>query len=161
MRKTSITVLFLLALFVLSTETVRAQNTMAVGAHFGIDLDQDATFIGAQARFGGASLPIRIQPGLDYGLNEDDPYWRIEVNGLYLIGEDYTTSFTPYVGPGIALTFAEDENDDTETNFGINIVAGIEFRPIFQILSPYVQARYTLQSGADPLGVMGGLLVRF
>lgn len=145
----------------LAPDRAAAQNVFALGGHFGINMDQDVTFIGAQARIGVGNLPVRIQPGFDYGLNENDQYYRLEGNALYYLGEEFTTTFTPYIGPGLALKFSDTEDEDNDVDLGISAVGGIEFRPFLGGISPYLQARYTFSPGADPLEVMGGLLFRF
>lgn len=161
MKKLTGITLLLLALLLVGTPETKAQTLFSIGPHFGIDLDQDATFIGAQARLGVAGFPLLIQPVFDYGLNEEQTYYRIEGNALYYIGERFTTRFTPYVGPGLAAVIRDTDSGDTDMDFGLNIVGGIEFRPPIASLVPFAEARYTLQPGTDPLAVRGGVLFRF
>lgn len=161
MKKTLLLAFLAIALVHLSNPA-KAQVVFSIGGHFGVDLDQDVTFAGALSRL-DVGLPLVLQPSVDFGLNEHDEYTRAEGALIYYIGEDHTEIFTPYVGAGATFFWRETDADDDDDDFdvGPSVLGGLEFGPFGPGLVPYVQARYTILPGTDPLNIMGGLLIRF
>lgn len=156
MKKTALFAALVAGALLFPAQKVHAQAIGAIGADIGLDAERDGDlFLGANARIGGLGFPLTLAPSVEFGIGDFD-YTRAEANLLYYIGEEYTTTFTPYVGPGAALIF-----HGGDTDVGINVVGGVEFRAFGPNLTPFAQARYTFQPGVDGVGVMGGVLLRF
>lgn len=154
-RNLLLTLVGLVSLFVCTHQT-SAQTLFSIGPYVGYDTEFEDALAGAQLRIGGGLIPIVVQPGVEFDLNGFD-YVRGEANALFPIGGAFTLVFTPYVGAGVAGTFVK----DSDTIWGANLLGGVSFKVIGTGLNPFVQARYTLEKGTDPLAVMGGLLFRF
>lgn len=159
MRRYSLFVLLSGILLAVSIERAEAQTSFALGGHFGYDVEFENTFIGGQARIGGNGFPLVFQPGVEIGLDDTDYTW-VEGNLLYMVGEGHTFAFTPYVGAGVSVEFFEDFGD-TRSEFGFNVLAGIELGGFSSNIVPFAQVRYTVADGPDPAAIMGGILFRF
>lgn len=142
--------------------TASAQSQLGVGG--GYDVDREAPFIGAHARVGTPSLPIRFAPGVDFYFVDDIggqsvTSMQFNVNALYDIGRQYTTTFTPYVGAGLGIAYSKVEDLDSDTNTGLNLVFGAEFGQNSR-LRPYVQSQLTFADGTA-VNLGGGVLFGF
>ena len=149
---------FILAAFSLSNAPeAAAQNR--IGVNGGYNIDNESWFVGGQARLGTAALPVVINPSVETYLDvEGGSIWELDINGLYHIGRDYTTTFTPYVGAGIGVLYFNPEFDeiDSQTDVGLNLVAGADFGN--SRLQPFVEARIQFIDGEMPVSVRGGVL---
>lgn len=160
MRKYSLFVLLSGILLAASVERAEAQTSFALGGHFGYDVEFENTLVGGQARIGGGGFPLVFQPGVEVGLGDDVDYTWLEGNLLYMVGEGYTTAFTPYLGTGVSVELFEDSRG-TDTEFGLNVLAGVELNGLSPNIVPFAQVRYTVASDRDPAAIMGGILFRF
>lgn len=148
----------LFAFVLLGTVTLSARAQTQFGIHGGYDVDVEDPFIGAQVRFGLASLPVVIQPGVDYFFVGDDvTLLQFDLNALYDISGGPAEPFTPYVGAGLGIRYINiDAIDESETDGGLNLLAGARFNTMTR-LRPFVQARITIEDGTS-VAVMGGIL---
>lgn len=174
MRKTLLHLFLLAALMLGSSSAVQAQFQIAPRVGFELN-DVEALQVGAEARFGTASLPILINPSADYyfldcdggisGADVSCSLFSIKGNAIYEFGGGGTTAFTPYAGAGIALAIARAEvsvpgfsASESDTEVGLNLLGGARFEAGgFQ---PFVQAEVGL-GGADIFSIVGGLLFTF
>lgn len=157
MKKTVLLAALGLASFGVS-QTASAQSQFGIGG--GYDLDREAAFAGAQARVSTASLPVRINPGVDYYFVDNATLFQFNLNALYDIGAGNTTTFTPYVGAGLGLAYGKVEGfDEGETDAGLNLIFGAEFGQNSR-LRPYAQAQLTVGDGTA-VSVGGGVLFGF
>ncbi|HET6567031.1 MAG TPA: hypothetical protein VFG50_03640 [Rhodothermales bacterium] len=157
MRRNLLTLAGILVLLACTHQSY-AQTLFTLGPYVGYDTEFEDALAGAQLRLGGGLFPLIFQPGVEFDLNGFD-YVRGEANALFPIGGPFTLVFTPYVGAGVAGTFATEGGGDTI--WGANLLGGVSFKIIGTGLNPFIQARYTVEKGTDPLAVMGGLLFRF
>jgi len=155
MKKTAILALILGAFLAAPTPDAAAQ--VRLGANVGYNLDNEHWFVGGQLRYGMPTFPITLNPSVEFYL--DTPgfsLWELDVNGLYHIGRGYTTTFTPYFGAGLGVLYANPEAGDSNTDLGLNLVAGADFG--MGSLQPFVEARIQVMDGATPVSVRGGIL---
>lgn len=143
---------FLFAGFIgLGGKEAAAQNSF--GVNVGYNLDAEEFFAGAQARFGTPSIPIVINPSIETYFIDNVTWLQIDVNALYHIGRDYTTTFTPYFGAGLGIDAIEGNTDA-----GLNLIAGADFGK--GRMRPFTEARININDGTN-VGVRGGLLFTF
>jgi len=64
-------------------------------------------------------------------------------------------SVTPYAGGGLAFLVGSG-NGNTESDLNLNVVGGIEFKPM-GVLTPFVQLRYLFAGDGDGLILSGGV----
>ncbi len=153
--KTTPTLLLALLCGAALAPAARAQASF--GAHLGYDVDVEELFVGAQARFSLPTLPIALQPGVDYFFVDNATLLQFDVNGIYDISGGPVEPFTPYVGAGLGIRYIDVDNvDASDTSYGLNLLAGARFNTMPR-LRPYVQARMTIKDGTS-VGVMAGLL---
>ena len=131
MKKTAI-LSFILGIFLLS-DVPEANAQARLGANVGYNLDNEHWFVGGQLRYGMPTFPLTFNPSLEYYLDvPGGSIWELDINGIYHIGREYTTTFTPYFGAGLGVLYFNPENDafDSNTDLGLNLVAGADFGSI-------------------------------
>ncbi len=134
-----------------------AQAQAQFGVHGGYDVDVEEFFLGGQARFGVAALPVVIQPGVDYFFIDNATLLQFDVNAIYHISGGAAEPFTPYAGAGLGIRYITlDDIDADDTAVGLNLLAGARFNTMTR-LRPFVQARMTIEDGTS-VAVMGGIL---
>ncbi len=156
MKKTAILTLILGSFLLLDARDASAQARL--GANVGYNLDAERWFVGGQLRYGMPTFPITFNPSVEYYLDVPGAsQWELDLNGLYHIGRQYTTTFTPYFGAGLGIVYTNYELDalDNDTNLGLNLVAGADFGS--GSLQPFVEARIQVMDGATPVSVRGGV----
>jgi hypothetical protein len=117
-------------------------------------------FLGADARIATPTLPIVINPLLDWYFVDDLNFWTLKANALYPIGVDNAT-FTPYAGGGLGIYTASGDNIENETEFGLNILFGATIASGASF-SPFVEAEYSVvfssPENLNLFSLKGGLL---
>ena len=169
----------LLTIFVFAgLQAAQAQTKIELGPRIGLDIDDvEEFFVGVDARFSPASLPVQINLTFDYYFVDDVPFFRefvnisliqIGINALYQF-EIEDQGFTPYAGAGLAITrssvetsfeefaFGDTQFSDTDTEAGLNLIGGTTFGS--GSLKPFAQLQLTL-GDAEFVTIGGGLLFR-
>ncbi len=99
------------------------------GPRLGATIDPDQFHFGAHMDFGHFARHIRFQPNVELGIGDDLTLLAVNLEGSYRFRENWDV-WTPYAGGGLGINFLSfDGNglgDDTETELGLNILAGIE-----------------------------------
>lgn len=137
----------------IGTNEALAQNRL--GINVGYNVDAEEIFAGGQFRVGLPGFPITVNPSLETYFIEDVTRLQIDVNALYLFGVN-NVAFTPYAGAGLGVNYIKPENLDSETDAGLNLIAGANFG--FGRLSPFAEARINV-AGSTNVGLRGGLLI--
>lgn len=184
--KTYRPVVLIATLMMLALGVRDANAQLRLGAQGGYNLDaftndgaeEGTYFVGAQARFDLAGLPITINPSADYYFNDLDDTSVLQFNADVLVPFGPSNAvFNPYAGLGLAVTNVSFDPDtplvgnlltEEETNLGLNVVGGATLGngPV----QPFAQARITLGNhlaflnedgeGGPGYALMGGLLFR-
>ncbi|MCG8470194.1 MAG: porin family protein [Gemmatimonadetes bacterium] len=86
-------------------------------------------------------------------------YWELNANLIYPVTLPDVTNLQPYFGGGVNIAHAsvtppESSVTDTDTRFGLNVLAGLDF-PL-QGFTPFVEARLEIEGG-DQFVVTGGI----
>jgi opacity protein-like surface antigen len=154
----------------------------AVGLYFGYDFEVEDPLAGVDMRFSYNVAPqfaVSLNPALTYyfmsdrrvfGVTIESRLVQFDVNALgHLIIDG---PIEPYVGLGLAINHARmhaegwgGEATETETNLGLNLLAGLEVN-IDGPLVPFAQLRVTFLEQeeldhANFLAVMAGLSYEF
>ncbi|HDS02006.1 MAG TPA: hypothetical protein ENO22_13165 [candidate division Zixibacteria bacterium] len=102
------------------------------GPRIGVTIDPDQFHFGGHADFGHFAKHIRLQPNLEIGFGDNLMLLAINFEGSYRFATNWDV-WTPYIGAGPGINFYnfDDEGlpdgaDDSETEFGFNILGGIE-----------------------------------
>ncbi len=113
------------------------------------DLQDDGEFgLGARSEFGGN---IALVLSFDYYFPSDDigevDFYEFNGNLIYNFP---TESIRPYLGGGAGISrvsFNTDFFDDSQSEFGINILGGLKFGA--GGINPFVEGRYVIYSGDE------------
>jgi opacity protein-like surface antigen len=160
-KRTTTTTLLVLLFLAFGIQTATAQIGIRIGPRVGYEIDDlNDLFVGADVRLDVATLPVIINPTLDYYFVDADNVnlFQLSINALYTFGINNAV-FTPYAGAGVGITRVSVDSefgDASNTDVGLNIVGGAEFG--FGNLRPFVQAQLTLDGENDLTTIAGGLL---
>ena len=167
----------LLLFFVLTLCSAPSQAQNAVGPHVGYNTGPFAgsggeVFIGAAAHVAIASLPVVINPAIDYYIGLDGiTLLQVDANALYPF-EVNSELLSPYAGGGLAISYVSVEGEDfglgdfgieidnsySNTDVGLNLVGGTFFN--VGNLRPFAEARFTLGNGSA-LSLKSGVMFAF
>jgi hypothetical protein len=149
--------------FGFSSMQARAQVSTQLAPRLGLDISEEIGgetrfFIGADARFTSPTLPVVVNPVLDWYFADNFNFWAIKANALYPISTG-NPAFAPYAGGGLGIYTAS--NGDSETEFGIGGLFGVLFIREASF-TPFVEAEYDIVF-SDPenlnlFSFKGGLL---
>ena len=170
------TSLILLPLLLLLLSPTRAEAQVAIGPHFGTNLDSPLgaeLFVGATSHISVPALPVILNPAVDFYIDADDfTLLQFDANALLTFGVD-NVLFSPYAGGGLAVSYLSTDEafgddgdlgfdpDVSATDLGINAVAGTFFN--LASLRPFAEARITIGDimGGTSVSVKGGLMFNF
>jgi hypothetical protein len=117
------------------------------GVRGGFYNDADAGFIGAEIlTASGFNRQIFFNPNVEYVFVDDGSLTTVNLDLHY----DLHTRSAPYsfwLGGGAALLF-NDFDDEDDTDFGLNLLAGVGFWPR-QTIRPYVQGKVILSNNTE------------
>ena len=158
MLRTAACALFLFGL--VAAPPAQAQTPWEIGPHLGVNLDNDELLVGALARIHLSSLPISLNPGLEFypGLDDAGPLSRT----LFVLNFDVqyqleAESLEPYLGGGISWARLSTETQPGRSDVGLNVKGGLVFSPANRT-RPYVEAVVNFADGNESLIFRGGLL---
>ena len=153
MKKTSIATFIFGAFLLASAPAATAQSSL--GVNVGYNVDNEEFFAGGQFRYGLTAFPITINPIVETYFIDNLTFLQIDLNALYHIGRQYTTTFTPYFGAGLGINYLDTDFGDGETDAGLNLIAGADFGQAR--IRPFVEARIQINEGT-PVIARGGVL---
>ena len=158
MLRTAACALFLFGL--VAAPPAQAQSPWEIGPHLGVNLDNDEFLVGAAARFHLESLPITLNPGLEFYPGLDDAGGRSR--SLFVLNFDVqyqleAASVEPYVGGGISWARLSTEGRAGTSDLDLNVKGGLLFNPANRT-QPYVEAALNFADGNASLIFRGGLL---
>ena len=158
MHLTAACALFLFGL--VAAPSAQAQTPWEIGPHLGANLDNDEFLLGGTARFQLESLPITLNPGLEFYPGLDDTGGGLS-RSLFVLNFDVqyqldAESVEPYVGGGLSWATLSTEGQSGSSDLGLNLKGGLVFNPSSST-RPYVEASLNLAGGTE-LIFRGGLL---
>jgi len=149
----------LLALAALIAAPAVAAQGGAFMPYLGYELANERAVVGVGFRSPfPLPSPIRViaQPAIEVQLVDEAGDVTLLQGDLNVVAELPGLAAAPYVGAGIALLYYNDDLGNSDTEVGLNLLAGVVLNPI-GFAQPFAQARYTVFDGSDAVTVMGGI----
>ncbi len=139
----------------------QAQTPWELGPILGVNLDNNEILVGAVARIHLSSLPITLNPGLEFYPGIDDTgsglsrsLWVLNFDVQYQLEAE---SVNPYLGGGISWARSSTETFDATSDVGLNLKGGLVFNRTGNA-QPYVEATLNFADGNEALIFRAGLL---
>ncbi len=139
----------------------QAQTPWEIGPHLSVNLDNNELLFGGVARIHLSSLPITLNPGLEFYPGIDDTggglsrsLWVMNFDGQYQLDAE---SVSPYVGGGISWARLSTDTQGATSDFGLNLKGGLVFNRTGNA-QPYGEAILNFADGSEALIFRAGLL---
>jgi len=119
-----------------------------------VNLDNDELLVGAVSRIPLTSLPVSLNPGLEF-------YPGIDNGSLLVLNFDVqyeldAETVKPYVGGGLSWARSSPDGGSSSSDVGLNLKGGLVFNPASRT-RPYGEAVVNF-SGNEALIFRGGFL---
>ena len=155
MKMLRITSCALLLFGLVVARPAQAQTPWELGPLLGVDLDRDELLIGAVARIPLTSLPITLNPGLEF-------YPGIDNGSLFVLNFDVqyeldAETVKPYVGGGISWARFSQDGGSSSSDVGLNLKGGLVFNPASRT-RPYGEAVLNFANSNGALIFKAGVL---
>ena len=155
MKMLRITSCALLLFGLVVARPAHAQTAWELGPLLGVNLDNDELLVGAVARIPLTSLPVSLNPGLEF-------YPGIENGSLFVLNFDVqyeldAETVKPYVGGGISWARFSPDGGSSSSDVGLNLKGGLVFNPASRT-RPYGEAVLNFANGNEALIFKAGLL---
>ena len=152
MLRISSCALFLFAL--VAAPSAQAQAPWELGPHLGVNLQNDELLLGGAARIPLSSLPVTLNPGLEF-------YPGIDGGSLIFLNFDVqyvfeAESVEPYAGAGLSWARSSPDDGTAESDVGLNLKGGVVFNPASRT-RPFGEATLNF-GGRESLIFRGGIL---
>ena len=133
----------------------QAQAPWELGPLLGVNLDNDEILVGAVARIDLSSLPIKLNPGLEFypGAN-DASLFVLNFDVQYVLEAE---TVEPYVGGGISWARFSPDGGSASSDVGLNLKGGLVFNPANRT-RPYGEAVLNFADGNGALIFKAGVL---
>ena len=98
------------------------------GPRVGVSINPDQFHFGAHLDFGNFAQHVRFQPNFEMGFGNDFTLVTINAEAAYRFLSRWDV-WSPYAGGGLGANikhFDNGNNNDSETDIGVNALAGIE-----------------------------------
>ncbi len=150
--RTASCALFLFGL--VAAPPAQAQAPWELGPHLGVNLDNDEIILGAAARIHLSSLPITLNPGIEF-------YPGVDPGSLFVLNFDVqyeldAESVAPYVGGGISWA-RRGGAGGSSSDAGLNLKGGVVFNPSSRT-RPYADVVLNFANSNEALVFRGGVL---
>ena len=138
----------------------QAQTPWEIGPHLSVNLDNNELLFGGVARIHLSSLPITLNPGLEFYPGIDDrgglsrSLWVMNFDGQYQLEAE---SVSPYIGGGISWARLSTETVGATSDVGLNLKGGMVFNRTGNA-QPYGEAILNFADGTESLIFRAGLL---
>ena len=151
----------LLLLGFVAAPPAQAQTPWELGPHLSVNLDNNELLFGGVARIHLSSLPITLNPGLEFYPGIDDTggglsrsLWVMNFDGQYQLEAE---SVSPYIGGGISWARLSTETVGATSDVGLNVKGGLVFNRTGNA-QPYGEAILNFADGSESLIFRAGLL---
>jgi hypothetical protein len=123
--------LFLVAIF-LAGASSPAFAQQGAGVRGGVSVDPDQFYVGGHFESDELIERLHFRPNLEVGFGDDLTTVGVNIEAIYKIPlrNRRDTSFYAGGGPGINI-YDRDGEDNSETEAGLNLLAGLEFGNFF------------------------------
>ena len=119
------------------------------GPRLGVSISPDQFHFGAHLDFGNFAQHVRFQPNIEVGVGDDVTLVTVNAEAAYRFLSRWDV-WTPYAGGGLGANFKSFDNGDTdsETDIGVNVLAGIE-RGLSRGDRFFLEAKFSLNDAPD------------
>ena len=154
MKMLRITACALFLFGLVAAPPAQAQTPWELGPLLGVNLDNDELLVGAVSRIPLTSLPISLNPGVEF-------YPWINNGSLFVLNFDVqyaldAETVKPYLGAGISWARTSNAGN-SNSDVGLNLKGGLVFNPESRT-RPYVEAALNFANDRESLIFRGGLL---
>lgn len=136
--------------------------------YIGYNVDAEAFLVGVGGEFGNVfdlgTLAIGVRPTIEYAFVENVTWLQLNGDLIARFGAP-GASLVPYAGAGLAVSIVSiDDCPDIEgldcstSDFGLNLLGGVEFPGALGFGSPFLQGRLTLEDGSA-ISILGGFVI--
>lgn len=113
-----------LSMVLAAASPARAQ---AGGVRGGISVDPDQFYFGGHFETAEFIDQLYLRPNLELGVGDDVTTVAINIEAVYKIPLRNRRGTSFYAGGGPAINIYDFDNRDSDTNGGLNLLAGLEF----------------------------------
>ena len=157
--RTAFFALFLVGLA--AAPPAQAQTDWDLGPVLGVNLDNDEFLLGGVARIHLSSIPISLNPGIEFYPGMDDTGGGLS-QSLFVLNFDAqyqleAETINPYVGGGISWARVSVDTAGSDSEIGLNLKGGIVFNRSGNG-QPFVEAALNFANGDEALIFRGGFL---
>ncbi len=121
------------------------------GIRGGFYFPGDSFYLGADVKFGLAML--YADPNIEYIFIDNGSFWTFNADAYISLG---VPVLSVWAGGGLGLLYTKPDNFDSQTDVGVNLIAGVEFD---FVVNPYLMVKYIIKPDED-ISVVG-IGVRF
>ena len=118
------------------------------GPRVGLSIDPDQIHFGAHLDFGNFARHVRFQPNIEVGVGDNVTLVTVNAEAAYRFLSRWDV-WAPYVGGGLGANVVRfDKGNNSETDIGINALAGIE-RGLSHGDRFFLEAKFSLNDVPD------------
>ncbi len=155
MKMLRITACALFLFGLVAAPPAQAQTPWELGPLLGVNLDNDELLVGAVSRIPLTSLPVSLNPGLEF-------YPGIDGESLFVLNFDVqyeldAETVRPYVGAGISWARTSPDVGTASSDVGLNLKGGLVFNPASRT-RPYGEAVLNFANSNGALIFKAGVL---
>jgi len=157
------TVVFMLTALTLAASAARADEESGPGTDIGfrgwgprvgVSIDPDQVHFGAHLDFGNFAQHVRFQPNIEVGVGDDLTLITVNAEAAYRFSARWE-AWTPYAGGGLGANIRSYDNDsDSETDFGVNLLGGID-RGLSRGDRFFIEGKFSLNDVPDAKVTIG------
>lgn len=141
-----------LALALLAAAAPAAAADPSFGIHAGVWTDDGDPLVGAEVVLPLDNPRWAIVPSVEYVPGDGVDRWIVNADGTYEL--DLDTKAEIWVGGGLAVLFTDHERHGSDTNLGVNLLAGAGI-DTSSGLFPYVQGKVVISEDSALAVVLG------
>ncbi len=141
-----------IALVLLAVAALGAAGDPSFGVHAGVWTDDGEPLVGAEVVLPLDSPRWAIVPSVEYVPGDGVDRWIVNADGTYEL--DLDTKADIWVGAGLAVLFTDHERHDSDTNLGVNLLAGAGIDTSSGVF-PYAQVKAVITEDSALAVVLG------
>lgn len=122
------------------------------GIHAGVWTDDGEPLVGAELVLPLDNPRWAIVPSVEYVPGDGVDRWIVNADGTYEL--DLDTKAEVWVGAGLAVLFTDHERHDSDTNLGVNLLAGAGIDTSSGVF-PYAQVKAVISEDSALALVLG------
>ena len=117
------------------------------GPRLGVSINPDQFHVGAHLDFGNFAQHVRFQPNIEVGFGDGLTLVTVNAEAAYRFFSRWDV-WSPYLGGGLGANYKDFDNSDSETDAGVNILAGLE-RGLSHGDRFFLEAKFSLNDVPD------------